>query len=199
MLVEHDFEVNPTVANREHWNHLKTLLVSKYKLERKFWKQKENIKWLKDGDANTKFFHSFLKVKHRKQGISSITICHGQIVTSLPDIFEAAVNFFSNLYAVEHVFEAAELLQFIPKLVNDEDNVNLMKIPQEEEVNLAVWGLNQNGAPDPDGFNGKFFRKCWHILGVDLVKAVQEFFMGISIPYGISSSVVVLIPNKGVS
>ncbi|CAH9117544.1 unnamed protein product [Cuscuta europaea] len=65
-----------------------------------------------------------------------------------------------------------------------------------EEVKQAVWSLNPNSAAGPDGYNGKFFRKCWSFLSLDVLKAVQEFFMGLPIPKGFASAMLVLIPKK---
>ncbi|CAH9106369.1 unnamed protein product [Cuscuta epithymum] len=70
-----------------------------------------------------------------------------------------------------------------------------MQLPNDLEVKNAVWSLNQNGAPGPDGFNGKFFKKCWDIVGPDVVKAVQEFHMGFPVPKGMASSLIALIPK----
>ncbi|CAH9113234.1 unnamed protein product [Cuscuta europaea] len=117
------------------------------------------------------------------------------VVTSNEGIGEAVISFFSHLYSLDPNIEADEILQHIPKIVSNEDNYMLMKLPESEEIKNAVWGLNQNGAPGPDGYNGKFFRKCWDIVDQDMISAVQEFFLGISIPQGISSSLVTLIPK----
>ncbi|CAH9113266.1 unnamed protein product [Cuscuta europaea] len=117
------------------------------------------------------------------------------MITSLPEIGKAASDFYSKLYSVSPPTVSDDVLHFIPSLVTDADNNMLMELPQEEEVKRAVWNLNLNGAPGPDGFNGKFFKKCWHIVRSDLLKVVQEFFMGISIPKALSSILIVLIPK----
>ncbi|CAH9059413.1 unnamed protein product [Cuscuta epithymum] len=192
---EENFRDFPTDDNREQWNQHRACLISKLNLERKYWKQKAHVNWLKEGDANTKYFHSYVKIRHRKQTISSIHDESGRVVSSLPEIGKAASDFYSKLYSVSPSTVSHDILHFIPSLVTDEDNHKLMELPQEEEVKKAVWNLNPKGAPGPDGFNGKFFKKCWHIVGSDLLKAVQEFFLGISIPKALSSSLIVLIPK----
>ncbi|CAH9144348.1 unnamed protein product [Cuscuta epithymum] len=192
---EKTFEENPSSENREKWSQSRALLMSKYKLEKKFWKQKANIKWLKEGDANTAFFHSFVKIRNKMQTITSINDSDGNLLTSSPDIGAAAVDFFKGLYSVEPEVAADQILQFIPEIITEEDNIMLSSLPEEEEVKKAVWDLNPKGAPGPDGFNGKFFRKCWSIVGKDVTLAVQEFFLGINIPAGFASSWIVLIPK----
>ncbi|CAH9124930.1 unnamed protein product [Cuscuta epithymum] len=189
------YQQQSSEANREDWSYKKSLLLSKYNMERKFWKQKAHIAWLKDGDSNSHYFHSLVKIRRRKQHISSILDSDGKECLTLPDIGNAAVHFFSRLYAVESEVDTDHFLQTIPAVINEDDNRFLNKLPTETEVKDAVWDLNQNGAPGPDGFSGKFFKKCWSIVGKDVVNAVQEFFIGVPPPKGISSSFVVLIPK----
>ncbi|CAH9082772.1 unnamed protein product, partial [Cuscuta europaea] len=193
MKAERLFESCPSEENIENWQHFRALFAAKHKLERKYWNQKANIKWLKEGDANTNHFHSYVQTKHRKHSITTINNSRGEEVTSQADIGDAAITLFSDLYSVDPDIDAAEILKFIPHLVLEEDNNMLINLPDKDEVKTAVWKLDQNSAPGPDGFNGKFFRKCWHIIGDDLVRAIQEFFMGIPIPRGVASSLVVLI------
>ncbi|CAH9069343.1 unnamed protein product [Cuscuta epithymum] len=195
---EMDYLNSPSEENREVWQLKKALLLRKYKIERKYWKQKANVRWLKEGDSNTHYFHSYVKVRRRKQMISIIKDSEGRELSTLPDIGVAAVDFYSNLYAVDPLNTNNEILGNIPGILDQEDNNYLTGMPTEEEVKGAIWDLNQNGAPGPDGFNGKFFKKCWHIVGPDVVKAVQEFFIGIPPPRGFSSSLIVLIPKTEV-
>lgn len=42
------------------------------KLEETYWKQKSKIKWLNDGDANNRFFHSSVRATTFKLGIKKI-------------------------------------------------------------------------------------------------------------------------------
>ncbi|VFQ82763.1 unnamed protein product [Cuscuta campestris] len=72
----------------------------------------------------------------------------------------------------------------------------ISKIPTPEEIKEAVWSLNPNSAPGPDGFNGFFFRACWDIIKEDVISATQEFFIGIPIPKCYGSTFITLIPKK---
>ncbi|XP_031503898.1 uncharacterized protein LOC116266729 [Nymphaea colorata] len=62
-------------------------------LEERLWRQKSRIKWIKDGDLNTKFFQGIANGRQRRNKIDIIS--HGgQLVTDMPDIFSACTNFF---------------------------------------------------------------------------------------------------------
>lgn len=59
-----------------------------------FWRQKSRATWLKDGDRNTKFFHSYVKVRRLRNKIFSIHNNDGIEVSNQKDIQDATVRFF---------------------------------------------------------------------------------------------------------
>lgn len=71
----------------------------------------------------------------------------------------------------------------------------MLKLPLREEIRAAVFGLNADGAPGPDGFGGHFYQTFWDIIAVDVVQSVQEFFLNGSLPPNINSNMIVLIPK----
>lgn len=46
----------------------------------------------------------------------------------------------------------------------------------EEELEHTVNLLPSEKAPGPDGFTGYFYKRCWNILKVDLLRAMQCFY-----------------------
>ena len=52
----------------------------------------------------------------------------------------------------------------IPKLISDIDNNNLIKLPNLEEVRIAVFSVDSNKTPGPDGFGASFFKNYCHII-----------------------------------
>lgn len=53
-----------------------------YAIEEEFWKQKSELKWFRDVDNNTKFFHSFVKGQRRKLHIEGIENSQSEVVES---------------------------------------------------------------------------------------------------------------------
>ncbi|KAL2336613.1 hypothetical protein Fmac_011059 [Flemingia macrophylla] len=45
----------------------------------------------------------------------------------------------------------------------------LMAIPAENEINYAVFALNKDSAPGPDGFGGAFFQAHWETVNITFV------------------------------
>jgi len=83
----------------------------------------------------------------------------------------------------------------VPCLVSEEDNHCLLRLPLREEIKGAVFDLNGDGAPGPDGFGGHFYHTFWDIIEVDVIQSVQEFFMTGVLPPNINSNMLVLIPK----
>ena len=51
-----------------------------------------------------------------------------------------------------------------------------------DEIKEVVFSMNPNSAAGPDGMNGYFFKKSWHIIKNDLIGVVHAFFSGQMIP-----------------
>ncbi|KAL9678541.1 hypothetical protein QQ045_016385 [Rhodiola kirilowii] len=50
-----------------------------------FNKQRTNAQWIKEGDANTKFFHSLLKSRRARNNVAQITLSDGSLVRGATD------------------------------------------------------------------------------------------------------------------
>lgn len=62
------------------------------------------------------------------------------------------------------------------------------------EVEGVVMALDSSISAGPDGFNGTFFAKCWDIIKVDMLEAVEWFFDRFGLPKSISGTKIALIP-----
>lgn len=80
-------------------------------------------------------------------------------------------------------------------MVTAADNIMLTNLPTRDEVKNAVFAMNSNGAPGPDGFGGSFYHKHWDIIGEDVFNSVHQFFSQGWILPNLNSNLVVLIPK----
>ncbi|XP_026396222.1 uncharacterized protein LOC113290847 [Papaver somniferum] len=55
----------------------------------------------------------------------------------------------------------------------NEDNKKLETIPSAAEIKQAVFDLDPDSSPGPDGFGGWFYRMAWEIISEDFIKAIQ--------------------------
>lgn len=63
------------------------------------------------------------------------------------------------------------------------------------EIVEALKGIGDLKAPGIDGFNAKFFKSAWSVVGEDTIRAVQEFFVLEQMYMAVNCSVVTLIPK----
>jgi hypothetical protein len=74
-------------------------------------------------------------------------------------------------------------------------NAMLTNLPSFEEVKIAVFNLNTDGAPGPDGFGNYFFQHYWDIVGDDVFHVVSQFFQQNWLPRNYNSNNLILIPK----
>ena len=60
---------------------------------------------------------------------------------------------------------------------------------------ICGFSMNGDSAATPDGCNGYFFTAIWEIISEDVVKAVQDFFVGADLPILFTATFVSLIPK----
>ncbi|XP_071902066.1 uncharacterized protein [Coffea arabica] len=112
-------EEEDTNQMREQWSLAKATLLKCLIDEETFWQQKAHVKWLREGDSNTRYFHSALLDKRAKLTIH-------QIKNSLVD--EQA---------------AQSLLQNIPLLVTEVTNDRLLQELTLQSLLYPLLGYNK--------------------------------------------------------
>lgn len=65
----------------------------------------------------------------------------------------------------------------------------------EKDVKEAIWSIDGNKSPGPDGYGSQFFKDNWEIVGKDVVNGVLEFFRTKKMPTGINNTTNTLIPK----
>ena len=70
---------------------------------------------------------------------------------------------------------SAGFLGNVPSLVSTEDNQVLMKPFFEHEILDVFWAMGPDKALGSDGFSFHFYRVCWNIIKLDLIRLVTMF------------------------
>jgi hypothetical protein len=91
--------------------------------------------------------------------------------------------------------ETTSLLENIPNLVSDAENNQLTQDITEEEILKAIWSLEPDKAPGPDGFPIRFYRSFWDVIKWDLKKMLNYTLHKQKIGGATNSTFLALIPK----
>ncbi|GKV29753.1 hypothetical protein SLEP1_g38652 [Rubroshorea leprosula] len=163
------------------------------KIKESMWQQKSRRMWLKEGDANTKYFHRCAKGRWRRNEILCIRI-KGVQHTGVAEIKNEVAKYFEELFT-EEKWERPKLDGVGFKRISEADNDILIAAFSEKEIKEAVWECESSKSPGPDGFNFKFVKVMWEDIKSDVVEFVQEFHEHGKIAKGSNASFIVLIPK----
>lgn len=144
---------------------------------------------------NTKFFHQMARIRNVTKQIALLKV-GDNVLYSAREVENHVVSFYEKLFCTGNSCNDNGLIEeVIPSLVSREKNLMLTNIPSMEEVKEAVFSMNTNGAPGPDGFGAFSIQKYWNVIYEDVHKAVVQFFTHSWLPPNMNSNLVVLIPK----
>ena len=66
-------------------------------------------------------------------------------------------------------------------------------------MRYAVFQLNRDKAPSPDGFKVALYQECWDVIKEDLMKVFQEFYSSGIINQSTNATFIALVPKKSQS
>ncbi|XP_042488955.1 uncharacterized protein LOC122069075 [Macadamia integrifolia] len=173
----------------------KTALLKAQDNHEKLWAEKARLRWLTYGDRNSKFFHLSAKMRRNRNTIRSLKKQDGSIVEGQTNLGEYIVEFYEGFHKNAPTVDHLDLLDSIPRVLQQVDIFHLDSLPGNAEIMKAVWALDPESSPGPDGFSGKFFRKCWSIVEGDVCNAVKAFFRTSRMPKGVNNTFLILIPK----
>jgi hypothetical protein len=145
-------------GRRKFFNELWKILKSKEVLLF----QRSRDWWLKEGDANTKYFHGCVKSRQRRNAIVCLNV-GDRLVDSSSEIILEVVNYFKNHFA-SNCWERPKL-DGVPFPMISEDDKKMLEDPFSLfEIEEVVKTSDGNKSPDPDGFNFAFIKTFWNML-----------------------------------
>ncbi|XP_026410369.1 uncharacterized protein LOC113305563 [Papaver somniferum] len=160
-----------------------------------FLREKAIINWIQDGDINSKFFHTNIKLRQAQNSISEIEDSSGNIITDHNGISNVLIDYFSTKFAHQDITVSDSFFEVVPKVINDKDNTFLENLPTEDDIKNTTFDLNPDGAPGPVRFTGSFYKFAWEVIKNDPIDAIQYCWQHSIIPSGLNSNFLTLIPK----
>ncbi|RVW38475.1 Transposon TX1 uncharacterized 149 kDa protein [Vitis vinifera] len=138
------------------------------------WRQKAKMKWVKEGDCNSKFYHKVANGKRNRKYIKELENERGLVLKNAESITKEILHYFEKLYTnPTRESWGVEGLDWSP--ISEESALRLDSPFTEEEISKAIFQLDRDKAPGPDGFTIAVFQECWDVIKEDLVRVISDF------------------------
>jgi hypothetical protein len=135
-----------------------------------FWKQRAKTFWHCDGDLNTRYFHAVATSRRKINKIIQLEDAHGVVCNSSEGLKSIARDYFNELFQ-QQVGDRDVVINAISRSILDDDNESLTAPFLVEEFHDAIFSMESDKCPGPDGFNPGFYKHFWDICGQELFDA----------------------------
>ncbi|XP_039155815.1 uncharacterized protein LOC120287175 [Eucalyptus grandis] len=131
--------------------------------EESFYRQKSRIRWLQEGDRNTKFFHHSVSRRQLRNRILSIKDSSGTLIMNPIGVQQVFISYFTNLLTSQVVLTKPSM-QEVQALIRSPLSTEHIRFLSQPVLDAEIWdtvfSLPRGKAPGPDGFTAKFFKSC---------------------------------------
>lgn len=162
-------------------------------LDRTIARQRSRVRFLAEGDANTKYFHLLARGRRRK---NAITRLRGQTgYTSDQTAMEQAIHeHFMGVFGTAGHTEGT--IDFHALGIQQQDLSLLEQPVTEAEVWNAIQDMPADRAPGPDGYTGAFYKSSWAVIKQDIMAAINATLFGDCRAFGrLNGALIALLPK----
>ena len=124
----------------------------------KYWGKLQRKEWLTKGDRNTSFFQRRANFARKKKLTIKLQDECGVWINEQEAIADKFIEDFSKRFKSSHTPQRIILDLGLAPLLSDQENKELIRLPNLEEVRIAVFSIEPNKTPGPDGFGAGFFQ-----------------------------------------
>lgn len=174
---------------------LQLKLSEAYSEEEQYWRQRSRIQWLNAGDRNTSFFHAVTRGRRAQNKFSVLEDSSGNAVFTENQIVNTIADFYRNIFSTESSGDLSVVQEVLSPKVTEDMNLKLISIPSPSEIKAAVFAIHADKAPGPDGFSAGYYHSFWDLIGEDVTREVQEFFISGSLYQRQNETHLCLIPK----
>jgi hypothetical protein len=174
-------------------NRLKKHSLALASFKRTIARSRSRIQWLKEGDANTRFFHLHARHRKKKNSIGKLVSDAG-ICTDHDDKERLIHHFYNGLLGTAGNRELTIDLQALEMPTHD---LTCLEVPfAEKEVWETIKQMPLDKAPGPDGVTGNFYKSCWAIIKGDIMSAMSAVWSRKFLNFQqLNSAYITLIPK----
>ena len=161
------------------------------------WSRRAKVKYVREGDNNTKFFHLIANGKRRKKKNHQLEQDVGTIVSQ--DMLKAYItNYYKRLFGhpdSNFVMMDEDMSEDIPQLSREENTI-LTAPFSEKEIFDAISQMERNKASGLNGFPAELYQKCWETIKGDLLPMFDNLFNEDLSLFCLNFGIITLLPKK---
>lgn len=103
-------------------------------MEESILKQKDKVDWLKLGDGNKYFFHTYVREKNKHKNMTSLTSLNGENISTKDEITKETMDFYANLVgiAARNLRGIDKTCAMTGKTLSKDDALSLIKQIEEK-------------------------------------------------------------------
>jgi len=146
---------------------------------------------------NTKYFQLIANGKHRKTRIFQLED-DGKIIKGDEQLKKYITDYYRGLFGPSDISPLTmdeSRMEDIPQ-VTDDDKEKLIANFSYNEIREAIFQMEHNKAPGPDGFPAEFYQAFWDIIKDDLMVMFVDFHNGTLPLYSLNFGIITLLPKK---
>ncbi|XP_058767513.1 uncharacterized protein LOC131641227 [Vicia villosa] len=137
---------------------------------------------------------NYSTVRKKVNAIKSLVNENGDVIESTEGMCQVASAYFNDLFQ-KKASSRDRVLQAIDTLISEEDNDMLTAGFSLNEFRDAIFSMQADKSPGPDGFNPGFYHHFWDTCGTNIFQAVCGWLETGSVPQSLNKTNITFIPK----
>lgn len=166
-------------------------------IQESIYRQKARVDWVKLGDSNTKFFFNVMKQRQSRNRIDTICDAHHALLKTPAEVEQEFLSFYQQLLGSKASWLSGIDLSTVRrgKQLSNVAIYTLIAPVSQQEIDIALFGIDDSKAPGIDGLNSVFFKKAWPVIKQYIYEAVWYFFESGSMAKQWNCTTITLVPK----
>jgi hypothetical protein len=176
---------------------LRLKLINLKSAEKMFFGQKLKTTFYKEGDKGTRFFHSLMSKKHRRNHIPAIQRPDGVLTNSLDEVGVVFVRYYQELLRTSrHTIPIEAMVAHNGPCLHDSTHDLFLALVSNDVVKKALFSIGNEKAYGHDDHSSLFFKRSWNVVRNDFCAAVKDFFISGELLKQVNHSIIALVPKS---
>ncbi|XP_061354895.1 uncharacterized protein LOC133299454 [Gastrolobium bilobum] len=163
--------------------------------EEQIWYQRSRGEWIRDGDRNTRFYHTSTLIHRKRNKILKLQNEKGGWVSGEEELVSLARGYFLNLFKEDVAVPVWSQTQNSWPTIK-EGHLDILSLNISfEKVKNAFFQMPPLKAPGPDGLPALFYQRNWDLIKAQIFSSMQHYLQHPDQIREINKTLIALIPK----